>query len=85
MCCVNRYLPDVITDLKSGRPKTVELQSTHNIVTIVGVEPGPDIHIFMTSVDIEDLSAGDPGICVFLLATNIAMKRIVRVLPRPVL
>ena len=69
--------PDVITDLRSGRPRTVELQSAHNIVTIAGVEPGPDTHIFMTSIDLEDLSPGDPGICVYLLATNIAMKRIV--------
>jgi hypothetical protein len=67
----------VITDLKSGRPRTVELQSTNNIITIAGVEPGPDTHIFMTSIDIEDLSSGDPGICVYLLSTNITMKRIV--------
>ena len=69
--------PDVIKDLKSGRPRTVELQSTHNIVTIAGVEPGPETHVFMTSIDMEDLSAGDAGICVFLLSTNLTMKRIV--------
>ena len=69
--------PDVIKDLKSGRPRTIELQSTHNIVTIEGVEPGPETHIFMTSVDLEDLGPGDAGICVYILATNITMKRIV--------
>ncbi|MGB7787784.1 DUF473 domain-containing protein [Methanoregula sp.] len=69
--------PELIKDLKSGRPRTIELQSTHNIVTIASIEPGPDTHIFMTSVDIEDLSAGDPGICVYLVSTSLSMKRIV--------
>ena len=49
----------------------------HNIVSIVGVKPGPDSHIFMTSVDIEDLDPGDHGICVIVIATSISMKRMV--------
>jgi uncharacterized protein len=69
--------PEIIRDLKSGRPKTIELQSTHNIVTIAAVEPGPETHIFMTSTDVEDLSPGDTGICVYLIGTNLSMKRIV--------
>jgi uncharacterized protein len=67
--------PDIIRDLKAGRPRTIELQSTHNIVTIAEVVPGPDTHIFMTSVDLADLSPGDAGICVFLLSSSISMKR----------
>jgi len=69
--------PEVIKDLKTGRPRTIELQSTNNIVTIAEVEPGPETHIFMTSVDTEDLSPGDVGICVYVLATSLSMKRIV--------
>ena len=69
--------PDVIKDLRTGRPRTIELQSTHNIITIQGVTPGPDTHIFMTSIDLEDLGPGDAGICVYVLATNITMKRMV--------
>lgn len=69
--------PDVIADLRSGRPRTIELQSTHNIITIEGVVPSPDTHVFMTSTDLEDLSPGDTGICVFVLSTNITMKRMV--------
>jgi uncharacterized protein len=69
--------PDLIRDLKTGRTRTIELQSTHNIITIEGVEPGPDTHIFLTSTNIEDLSSGDTGICVYVLAINITMKRIV--------
>jgi uncharacterized protein len=69
--------PDILRDLKSGRPRTIELQSTHNIVTIAAVEPGPDSFIFMTSTDVEDLAPGDAGICVSLLAINLTMKRIV--------
>jgi len=69
--------PDIIKELKSGRPRTIELQSTHNIVTVAEVVPGPETHIFMTSTDIEDLSPGDAGICVFVLSTSLAMKRVV--------
>jgi hypothetical protein len=67
--------PDIIRDLKAGRPRTIELQSTHNIVTVAEIVPGPDTHIFMTSVDLADLSPGDTGICVFLLSSSISMKR----------
>lgn len=70
-------MPDVIKDIRAGRPRTIELQSTHNIVTLASVEPGPDTHIFMTSIDLEDLGPGDAGICVFVLATSITMKRMV--------
>ena len=69
--------PDVIKELKAGRPRTIELQSTHNIVTIAGVEPGPKAHIFITSIDLADLGPGDAGICVYVLSTNITMKRMV--------
>lgn len=69
--------PDIIRDLKSGRPRTVELQSTHNIITVANLVPGPETHLFMTSIDREDLAPGDAGICVFVLAVNITMKRMV--------
>ncbi|MDD1696052.1 MAG: DUF473 domain-containing protein [Methanoregula sp.] len=69
--------PEIIKELRTGKTRTIELQSTHNIVTIAEVVPGPETHIFMTSIDHEDLSPGDPGICVYVLATNITMKRIV--------
>src|SRR5208337_3014192 len=69
--------PEVIRDLRTGRPRTIELQSTHNVVTLAGVEPGPDVQIFMTSTDVEDLGPGDTGICVDLLTSAISMKRIV--------
>jgi len=69
--------PEVIKDLKSGRPRTIELQSAHNIVTIAEVEPGPECHIFLTSVDLADLGSGDAGICAIVLSTTISMKRLV--------
>jgi hypothetical protein len=69
--------PEVIKDLRGGKPRTIELQSMHNIVSIAGVMPGPDIHVFMTSIDHDDLSPGDTGICVFMLAASISMKRMV--------
>ncbi len=69
--------PEVIKDIRAGKPRTIELQSTHNIVTIAGVQPGPETHIFITPVDLEDLGPGDAGICVFVLSTSITMKRLV--------
>jgi len=69
--------PEVIKDIKAGRPRTIELQSTHNIVTMATVEPGPQTHIFMTSIDLADLGPGDAGICVYVISLSISMKRIV--------
>lgn len=69
--------PQVIRDLRAGRPRTIELQSTHNVVTIASVVPGPDTHLFMTSIDLEDLGPGDSGICVFVISSSITMKRMV--------
>jgi hypothetical protein len=69
--------PEIIRELKGGRPRTIELQSAHNIVTIATVEPGPETHLFMTSIDLADLSPGDTGICVYMLSAAISMKRIV--------
>jgi len=69
--------PEVIRDIKAGRPRTIELQSTHNVVTLASLEPGRETHIFITSVDLADLGPGDAGICAFLLSSSIAMKRIV--------
>jgi hypothetical protein len=67
--------PSVISELKNGKPRTLELNSAHNIITLTDATPGECI--FMTSVDQEDLSPGDPGIIVDLHALNISMKRIV--------
>ena len=66
--------PSVIAELKSGKPRTLELNSAHNIITLTGTAPGDCI--FMTSITEEDLSPGDPGIMVDLLALNISMRRI---------
>ena len=54
--------PAIIEELKRGRPRTVELTSAHNVITLTGVKAGD--HVFMTSLDMEDLSPGDPGILV---------------------
>ncbi len=67
--------PEVIRELRQGKPRTLELQSTHNVVTLAGINAGSPV--FLTSVDMEDLSAGDSGIIVELLSTSITMKRIV--------
>ncbi len=67
--------PEVIRELKAGKSRTLELQSTHNVVTLARVEPGATV--FMTSVDMEDLMPGDPGIIAEVELISISMKRIV--------
>ncbi len=67
--------PEIIRELKSGKSRTLELQSTHNVVTLARVEPGTVV--FMTSVDMEDLTPGDPGIIAEVELISISMKRIV--------
>jgi len=66
--------PQVIRELQEGNARTLELQSTHNVVTLAGIPPGS--FVFMTSVDMEDLSPGDSGIIAELLAISITMKRV---------
>jgi hypothetical protein len=66
---------EVIRELQRGKPRTLELQSTHNVVTLAGIEPGASV--FMTSVDLEDLGSGDTGIIVELMSVTIMMKRMV--------
>ena len=65
--------PAIIEELKRGRPRTVELTSAHNVITLTGVKAGD--HVFMTSLDMEDLSPGDPGILVQVNSIAIMMKR----------
>ncbi|HUU75054.1 MAG TPA: DUF473 domain-containing protein [Methanoregulaceae archaeon] len=67
--------PEVIRELKMGKPRTLELQSTPNVVTLAGIDPGTSM--FMTSIDMEDLTTGDSGIIVDLIAISITMKRMV--------
>jgi uncharacterized protein len=67
--------PDVIKELKQGKTRTLELQSTHNVVTLGSVEPG--MPVFLTSVVMEDLGTGDPGILAETLSVIISMKRTV--------
>jgi hypothetical protein len=67
--------PEIIRDLKSGRPRTLELESTHNVVTVAGISLGD--HVFLTSINRNDLSQGDSGIIAAVLALSINMKRTV--------
>jgi uncharacterized protein len=67
--------PDVIQELHRGRPRTLELQSTHNVVTLAGLSPGTAV--FMTSVDMDDLDPGDSGIIAEIITISITMKRMV--------
>ncbi|ACL16060.1 DUF473 domain-containing protein [Methanosphaerula palustris] len=66
---------EVIKELKRGRPRTLEVQSAHNVITVSGVDPGS--HLFMTDVDRDDLAIGDNGIIVDVLSIGITMKRII--------
>jgi hypothetical protein len=67
--------PEIIRELQRGKARTIELQSTHNVITLAGIEPGSAV--FMTSENLEDLTPGDTGIIVELLSISITMKRMV--------
>jgi uncharacterized protein len=67
--------PEIIKELNRGKARTLELQSTHNVITLAGVEPGSAV--FMTSENLEDLTPGDTGIIVELIGISITMKRMV--------
>jgi len=45
--------PSVIAELKSGKARTLELSSAHNIITLTEATPGECL--FLTSVNEEDL------------------------------
>ncbi|NLX49180.1 MAG: DUF473 family protein [Methanospirillum sp.] len=67
--------PEILRELKRGLPRTLEVQSAHNVITIANIEPGD--HVFMTSVDSEDLYPGDRGILVDVLSIAVSMKRLI--------
>ena len=70
---------DVIKDLRLGRARTLELHSTHNVITLKGVEPGTPI--FLTSTNMEDLGIGDQGIVADVVGITITMKRLIEYSP----
>ncbi len=65
--------PAIIAELKHGKPRTVELTSANNIITLTGVKPGD--HLFLTNLDCADLGPGDSGIMVEVNSVAITMKR----------
>jgi hypothetical protein len=67
--------PAIVEELKRGRPRTVELTSANNVITLTGVKAGD--HIFMTTLDCQDLGPGDPGIMVQVNSVAISMKRVI--------
>lgn len=67
--------PAIIAELKKYKPRTLELQSAHNIITLMDVLPGD--HIFLTEIDLDDLCLGDQGIIVEVLSITINMKRMI--------
>jgi hypothetical protein len=70
---------EVIKDLRQGKARTLELHSTHNVLTLNGVEPGTPI--FLTSINREDLGIGDQGIVADVIGITITMKRLIEYSP----
>ncbi len=67
--------PHIIEELKKGKPRTLELQSAHNLISLTVVSPG-DV-MLLTSVDLDDFTVGDRGIVVQVISLTINMKRLV--------
>lgn len=72
--CIAGISPDVITELKKGRPRTVEFVSAQNVVCAAALSPGDPVYI--TSVPQEDLTTGDTGIIAVVTAAATAMQRV---------
>lgn len=65
--------PHIIEELKKGKPRTLELQSAHNLISLTVTSPG-DV-LLLTSVDLDDFTAGDRGgIIVQVISLTINMK-----------
>ncbi len=69
----------ILEELKKGTPRTVELTSAHNVISLGKVEPGQQI--FLTQIECEDLNVGDAGIIVEVMSITIAMKHILGINP----
>jgi len=67
--------PQVIEELKKGIPRTIELTSAHNVISLTQVTPGS--LIFLTTVDCEDVTVGDTGIIAEVISVAITMKHTV--------
>ncbi len=65
----------ILEELKRGKPRTLELQSAHNLISLTVVSPG-DV-VLLTSVDLDDFSPGDRGILVQVVSLTINMKRLI--------
>lgn len=70
--------PGIIAEIRLGKPRTMELQSAHNIITLTRVKSGDCL--LLTSVDLDDLTMGDSGILIEIISLSIHMKRIVEFL-----
>jgi hypothetical protein len=66
---------ETIAELKKGVPRTLELTSAHNIISLASAQA--DMDIFLTSIECEDITAGDSGILAHLISITISMKHIV--------
>lgn len=71
--------PHIIEELKKGKPRTLELQSAHNLISLTAASPG-DV-LMLTSVDLDDFTTGDRGIIVEVISLTINMKRLIEYTP----
>ncbi len=71
--------PEVIAELKKGRPRTVEFVSAQNVVSASSVHVGDAV--FLSSVPQDDLTAGDTGIVAMVTAAATTMQRISSTVP----
>jgi uncharacterized protein len=69
--------PSVIEELKKAIPRTVELTSAHNVISLGKVSPGS--MVFMTNITCEDIAMGDSGIIVEIISITISMKHMVEI------
>ena len=76
---ITGIVPEILTELKQGKPRTLEFVSAQNVVSAAAVSVGETV--FVSAVPQEDLTTGDAGILATVLAASVAMQRVSSVIP----
>lgn len=76
---ITGIVPEILAELKLGKPRTLEFVSAQNVVSAAAVPVGETV--FISTVPQEDLTTGDAGILAIVLAASVAMQRVSSAIP----
>ncbi len=76
---ITGIMPEILAELKQGKPRTLEFVSAQNVVSAAAVSVGETV--FISAVPQEDLTTGDAGILATVLTASVAMQRVSSAIP----